>query len=283
MSTAGPPRGVLRTVRSVVAAEGVAGLYAGFGSVLALASLASGVYFSTYEATKRALEDGGMADSWSTFAVSGIVAQSAAGLIYTPMDVVKERLQVQHMAARPARRGAAATVLYSSSPQAALGILRAEGLRGMFRGYWASNYAWWPWNVLYFTAYEHGKAAWSEAQGVEGPLTPRDSALCATVRAAADAPPMCRPCAHSVVQGASVIATALTNPADVIKTRLQALPQSGSMSAMDCARKMVAQEGMGAFAAGMGARVLSIAPGSFLTFLCFEGLKQSRLFERADY
>ena len=77
-----------------------------------------------------------------------------------------------------------------------------------------------------------------------------------------------------------MFATALTNPADVVKTRLQALPQqSGSMSAMALARRMVLTEGMGAFSAGMGARVLSIAPGSFLTFLCFEGLKQSRLFE----
>lgn len=37
---------------------------------------------------------------------------------------------------------------------------------------------------------------------------------------------------------------------------------------------MAAQEGLRSFGAGMGARVLSIAPGSFLTFFSFEVLKR---------
>ncbi len=72
------------------------------------------------------------------------------------------------------------------------------------------------------------------------------------------------------------MATTVTNPIDVVKTRLQALPHSaGAAGALSIARGMLASEGAGAFAAGLGARVLSIAPGSFLTFGIFELVKRS--------
>jgi len=60
---------------------------------------------------------------------------------------------------------------------------------GLFRGYWAANAAWWPWNALYFIAYEHAREALADATGVatKEALSPRDSALCATARAAGEA------------------------------------------------------------------------------------------------
>ncbi len=46
-------------------------------------------------------------------------------------------------------------------------------------------------------------------------------------------------------------------------------------SALGVARAMWAAEGAAAFGAGMGARVLSIAPGSFISFFTYEAIKRA--------
>ena len=97
--------------------------------------------------------------------------------------------------------------LYRGSADAVRAIIRADGLKGLFRGYWAANAAWWPWNVLYFVTYEHARDAAAAAAGLQGKeeLPPMVSASCAAAAAA--------------------LATLATNPVDVVKTRLQTLPQ----------------------------------------------------------
>ena len=44
-------------------------------------------------------------------------------------------------------------------------------------------------------------------------------------------------------------------------------------SALGVARAMYAAEGSAVFAAGLAARVLSIAPGSFIAFFAFESIR----------
>ena len=249
-------------VARMLRAEGPGSFFRGFGAVLAVSPVANALYFSAYESVKARLQDTGVervVGPTGVFILGGIVAQSAAGLAYTPQDVIKERLQVQRIAARPARGNIPASVLYNGSWDAARGILRTEGLTGLFRGYWAQNAAWWPWNVIYFATYEHMRSAWAGSLGlasVDG-LDPAHSALAATAAAAA--------------------ATVVTNPVDVVKTRLQALPHASGRgaSAWSIARAMLTLEGPGAFAAGMGARVFSIAPGACITFGCFEAIKRA--------
>ncbi len=161
---------------------------------------ASAVYFGGYELSKRALHGSAFGDALGasgTYVLAGIVAQAAAGLVYTPMDVVKERMQVQALLRASAGGGG-----YRGSADAAASILRAEGVRGLFKGYWAANAAWWPWNVLYFVTYEHARDAAAEAMGVrKEALPPLVSALCGGA--------------------AATLATVATNPIDVVKTRLQ--------------------------------------------------------------
>lgn len=71
--------------------EGVAGFYRGFAPVLAGVLPATMVYFYAYETAKQLLPRrlGAARD----FAV-GTAAQLCAGVVFTPVDVVKERLQV---------------------------------------------------------------------------------------------------------------------------------------------------------------------------------------------
>jgi solute carrier family 25 citrate transporter 1 len=55
--------------------------------------MASAVYFWGYEFTKQAI--GPSVGSTAGIVLGGMVAQAAAGLIYTPMDVIKERQQAR--------------------------------------------------------------------------------------------------------------------------------------------------------------------------------------------
>ena len=75
------------------------GLYGGFGAVAAMAPAASGAYFVGYESGKRAF-----GESASASALAGMWAQALAGVVYTPMDVVKERHGTEQGSAREHER-----------------------------------------------------------------------------------------------------------------------------------------------------------------------------------
>ena len=258
-----PYAGTADALAKLARAEGVAGFYRGFSAVAAAVPIASAVYFGGYELTKSVLlssESAAALPPSAAYVASGVVAQACAGVIYTPMDVVKERMQVQQMLLRGSGAGLAARpppVMFASSAACFAAILRAEGPRGAWRGYWAANAAWWPWNVLYFVAYERLRDAAADrmAGGDKAALPPLVSAAAATAAAAA--------------------ATVVTNPVDVVKTRLQALPGGAGAAggALGVARAMYAAEGNAVFAAGMAARVLSIAPGAFISFFAFESFR----------
>ena len=79
------------------------GYYKGFGAVALGSPFASGMYFLGYETTKNTLakvrgDDGGGETTTAAAAadnvLTGIVAQALAGIAYTPVDVIKERMQV---------------------------------------------------------------------------------------------------------------------------------------------------------------------------------------------
>ena len=84
-------------------------------------------------------------ESASASALAGMWAQALAGVVYTPMDVVKERLQTLMALAETARAGT-----YRNWTHAIRTIAREEGMRGLFRGYWAQNFVWWPWSAAYY-------------------------------------------------------------------------------------------------------------------------------------
>lgn len=66
---------------------------------------------------------------------------------FIPVDVVKERLQVQ--ANRPQR-----AYHYNGSWDALRSIIRQEGLRGIYKGYWATLFSYGPFSAVYFWIFE---------------------------------------------------------------------------------------------------------------------------------
>lgn len=65
--------------------------------------------------------------------------------IFLPVDVVKERLQVQDLQR---------DYKYDGSLDAFRTIWREEGLRGLYKGYGATIYSFGPFSAVYFALYE---------------------------------------------------------------------------------------------------------------------------------
>ena len=79
---------------STAAGEGLRDFYKGFGPVLLFSVPGTMAYYAGYETGKQVVPErfGVFRDG-----AVGVVAQLFAGAIFAPMDILKERMQVQHM------------------------------------------------------------------------------------------------------------------------------------------------------------------------------------------
>lgn len=72
--------------------------------------------------------------------------------MFVPVDVVKERLQVQ-------RKGVTdPSMNYKGSLDALRTIMRTEGLRGIYKGYGATLLSFGPFSAVHFLCYETVRA-----------------------------------------------------------------------------------------------------------------------------
>ncbi|KAG5183809.1 mitochondrial carrier domain-containing protein [Tribonema minus] len=270
-------RGISHTFRKTVAEEGFGALYKGMGAAVVGGTPGTMIYLTTYELTKRRLEEmpSHHEAPFVGHFLSGMVAETVCCLIYVPVDVVKERLQIQSSA-----RGEQA---YRGSLHALRTIMRNEGLGGIYKGYAATLLSFGPYSALYFMAYEEAKNVARRMLQIPSPphgtlepqqALPFTATLCASAAAAA---------------GASF----LTNPLDMCKLRLQVQrgnlaacaactapsPASSSSSAQtflgffDCLQRTYAQQGARGLFKGAGARVAFHTPAAAVTMMCYEQCK----------
>lgn len=87
-------RNTAQALATVVKREGAFSLYSGFGVVALCVVPGNMAYFSGYELGHICLPS---ANAALQGLVAGMFAQLLGGFLYTPMDVIKERLQVKGM------------------------------------------------------------------------------------------------------------------------------------------------------------------------------------------
>eukprot|EP00884_Botryococcus_braunii_P017889 jgi/Botrbrau1/4784/Bobra.0325s0007.1 len=241
------PRAALRLVRQVAASEGVPGFYRGFGAVLVGSIPGSMAYFGAFEMAKVLLPaDSGLAGGLAT----GAFAQLLGGLVFTPMDIIKERLQAQRQ-----MRG---LYTYRGSWDAFKDAWARGGLPSLFRGYWLTNSVWLPWSMLYAAVYGEAKKAAALRLGCEEAQLPAVAIVAASA-------------------GSAGFAGLLTHPLDVVKTRLQVLSAvtgQGHISAGSVVEDLYRSAGLRAFAAGLGTRSLHLACSTALSWVLYEEAKQ---------
>ena len=74
--------------------------------------------------------------------------------IFVPVDVVKERLQVQSNKSGNTNTSQSTSVRYKGSVDAFRTIIQQEGLRGLYKGYTATIFSNGPFSACYFLLYE---------------------------------------------------------------------------------------------------------------------------------
>jgi len=280
---------VADAARAAWASGGLRGLYRGFGVAFVGSAPGALLYFTTYEAAKRWLSAVVPAAPLpipsalvmpTVHLTAGMAAEAVSCLFWVPIDVIKERMQVQGArpsaaASLPVDAAAAGGVgYYRNTLDAVRQITAREGLRGVYRGYWATVASFGPFSALYFALYEQMKAAAQAATGVASddmlPFGWQLTTACA----------------------AGLVASFLTSPLDLAKLRLQV--QRGSLGGKAAAgsppatagnpsvgtfqytgmrhalASIVRQEGWRALFRGAGARMAYHAPTTAITMALFE-------------
>ena len=96
LQAAGGPGGLKSILQQTARQEGLVGFYRGLSAVLVGGVPATCLYLACYEQAKRSLTNICSSSSLSiVYFLSGMVAETVSCILFVPIDVVKERLQVQ--------------------------------------------------------------------------------------------------------------------------------------------------------------------------------------------
>lgn len=121
-----PSQSAFSVVRGIVSTHGVSGLYRGFGISLMTYIPGSSIWWGSYAGTRAALMNYKSTQHSPTEAVGTLLAATCAAICTTiatnPLDTIKTRVQLD-TATTP-----------SSLTSHACALVRAEGLRGLYRG-----------------------------------------------------------------------------------------------------------------------------------------------------
>lgn len=192
---------------------------------------------------------------------SGCAAEVAAGTLFTPMEVIKNRLQTQKT---------------QSAASMARQIWKTEGIPGFFRGYWMGLAVFVPHTMTYFAAYEECKMAYaryfydknSRSEDTDAAHLPLNAyLLCSGV--------------------ASAIGITLSTPLDIVKTRWQiSAAEQGAefrQGPLVIVKHMWQREGKWrAFTRGLVARIAWGIPTTAISMTVFEALKDWRSNKRQE-
>lgn len=116
------------------------------------------LYLTSYEVSKDRLQ------SIEVFRQSpslvylgaGMLAEALSCVLWVPIDVIKERMQVQTKLAAEGKE----RVYYRNTLHALQTIMKTEGLGGLYKGYVATLLSFGPFSALYFMLYEKVPAEW---------------------------------------------------------------------------------------------------------------------------
>jgi hypothetical protein len=286
VATKGQYRGVAHALQHTLRHEGVRGLYRGFGITFVGSAPATCLYFTSYELSKRALSQytPGLNQS-SPFLcnfASGLMAETAACVLFVPIDVVKERLQVQSNLARQSKlqggsgsgSGSKPLLRYRGAIHACRTIARQEGLRGIYKGYGATVASFGPFSAVYLSVYEKLKEL-SQRTLEQRAWMPSNGAL---------------PLPALLLSGGSAgaFASFVTNPLDLAKLRIQvqrgntvgfAFNYRNVLHGMLCIART---DGITGLFKGAGARMRFHAPATAITIASYDSFKQMLLQARQD-
>lgn len=253
-------KGTFDAFVKIVRYEGVCGLYKGFW--INTIQIVSGIgYIVTYEKARHMLtQHANITDRRIKGLIGGSCGSIVGQTIITPFDVISQHMMILGQV----KNGSAANVLttnplniqYDSKRRIGLAasivreLYRKDGLKGFYRGYFASLYTYVPSSALWWMFYP----VYSDALASVLPVW---------------TPHMVIHCFGGQMSGITV--AVLTNPLDVIRARIQVHRMNSFSSAVN---RILEEEGIKFVTKGLSARVLQSFCSSFFVVLGYETLKR---------
>ncbi|KAJ3127397.1 hypothetical protein HK098_006386 [Nowakowskiella sp. JEL0407] len=246
-------------MNSVIQSDGVAGLWRGTIPTIFRNVPGSAVYFWSLNEIRQALmivrwvpsgnEKAGLTSYHgnsdlkfkglspdSINLIAGASARTFAGFVLMPISVIKTRFESNHYQ-------------YSSIFAASSAIWKKEGVYGLFRGFSATALRDSPYAGLYLLFYERSRAFFGPWAHPQSPYHALTTAISGGV--------------------SGVLASVLTNPFDVVKTRMQVNPEKypGFWKTVG---KVLKDEGFAGFAGGLGPRLARKVIAAAITWTIYE-------------
>ncbi|XP_024968524.1 solute carrier family 25 member 44-like [Cynara cardunculus var. scolymus] len=256
---------------SILRHEGFRALYRGFGTSLMGTIPARALYMGALEVTKSNLSCTTVKMGFSEVkaaaianAAAGLTAAMAAQLVWTPIDVVSQRLMVQG--------GKGGAAIYNGGIDAFKRIIQRDGVRGLYKGFGISILTYAPSNAVWWASYSMAyRSIWGgirshsfkKEENVGGGGFKADSMAVVAVQGVS----------ATIASGLSAL---VTMPLDTIKTRLQVLEGSdgGDKSVGRTVRNLVKEGGLSACYRGLGPRWASMSLSATTTITTYEYLKR---------
>lgn len=245
------PPGFIATGKAIYSNEGFLALYKGLGAVVIGIIPKMAIRFSSYEFYRTLLADKqtGIVSTGNTFMAGVGAGITEAVLVVNPMEVVKIRLQAQHLT--PLEPGMAPR--YKNAVHACYTIVKEEGISALYRGVSLTAARQATNQGANFTIYSKLKEYLQGYHGTEV-LSSWETSLI------------------GLISGA--IGPFSNAPLDTIKTRLQKdksiSNDSGWKRIASIGAQLIKEEGFRALYKGITPRVMRVAPGQAVTFTVYE-------------
>ncbi|GER26651.1 mitochondrial substrate carrier family protein [Striga asiatica] len=240
-------------VQSIMKLRGPSGLYRGIAAMGLGAGPAHAVHFSVYESAKKVLSWGDPNSSLA-HAASGVVATVSSDAVLTPMDVVKQRLQLEGSP-------------YKGVWDCVGRVFREEGVWAFYASYKTTVLMNAPFMAVHFATYEVAKRGLMMMGRARVASLEKDSDEEETllVHATAGA-------------AAGGLAAVVTTPLDVVKTQLQCQGVCGcdrlsNSSIVDVIQTIKKKDGYSGLMRGWAPRMLFHAPAAAIIWSTYEGVK----------
>ncbi|QEU58932.1 Sfc1 [Kluyveromyces lactis] len=245
--------GFIKTGGEIYRNEGFLAFYKGLGAVVIGITPKMAIRFSSYEFYRTLLADKetGKVSTGNTF-IAGVGAGiTEAVVVVNPMEVVKIRLQAQHL--NPVE----GAPKYKNAVQACYTIVKEEGFSALYRGVSLTAARQATNQGANFTVYSKLKEFLQGYHNQEM-LPSWETSLI------------------GLISGA--IGPFSNAPLDTIKTRLQKDKSTKNMSGLKritiIGKQLIQEEGFRALYKGITPRVMRVAPGQAVTFTAYEFIRK---------
>ena len=244
-------RRIPHVIKDHLKSEGIQILYRGIGTQFTGVFIPSFIYFLSYEISNRLAK--GFLDKrgWQAYSLyiptfTATLSEVVALLVYVPVDTIKTRMQMN----LPTQR-------YGSLRSGLMEVVRREGLIRLYTAspmYFLSAILL---NTVLFQTYELQRISQMQRQNKSnGDLGVLDSVY------------------HTLI--ASVVATLVTNPLDLIITRYQLIDgQSPALSMRKVTSDVIRKDGLIGLNRGLGIKTLYCATDACIYLPIYEVLRKS--------